>query len=132
MLALIRTLGPVVALVIGLAGGGTIIGAGAYLYNIVIDNPRVAKEAHDAAIAEMTIKLQRAVEAARAAAIAQQQAVMRDALAAYQALLAAHDQEAADKQDQLEQEISDHEKQDAADGRSCPLDDADLDWLRKQ
>lgn len=130
MLALIRTLGPVVALVIGLAGGGTIIGGLAYVYNVLIDNPGIAREATARANDACTIRTQEAAHKAEIAERARQEAVTRDAVKAYQDAIAARDRLASQLQDQLEQGIADNEKRLMDEGRSCTLDDADVQWLK--
>jgi hypothetical protein len=130
MLAVIRTLGPVVALVLGLAGGGTLIGAAAYFYNVLIDNPQVAKAATDRANDACTIRVQAAAHDAEAAERARQQVVTADALRAYQEAVDARQKLTEAMQDQLQQQEIDYEKKLSDQGRSCTLDDNDLEFLR--
>lgn len=130
ILTLVRTLGPVAALLIGLAGGGTLIGGLGALWNVAIDNPQVAREAAARAEDACTIRTMDAANRAREAEQGRQQSVVADALAAYRAALSAREAQASQIQDQMEASIADYEARLSAEGRSCPLDDADLDWLR--
>jgi hypothetical protein len=130
MFTLIRTLGPIAAMLLGLGGGSLLIGGLGVAYNIFIDNPHVVAITKATAEAECRIRVLEAADAAEKAERERQQAASEAAITAY--LKAAEERQRAQEalQDQLEQEIADYEAQLAADGRQCLTDDADVVWLR--
>lgn len=130
MLALIRTLGPVAAMLIGIAGGSALIGGGAWLWNEWIDNPHVRDLVRVEERAACTIRTMAAADAAEAAERTLQEQAGRAALDAYQRAAEARERLQIEVQDKLEQEIADNEALLAAQGRSCLLDPADVRWLR--
>lgn len=130
MLALIRTLGPVVALVIGMIGGGTMIGGLGAAYNIWIDNPQVAREATNRANDACTIRTMDAANRAQAAERSRQEAAAHAAEDAYQAAIEARQKLVEATQDALAQQEADYQQQIDAQGRQCTLDDGDLKFLR--
>lgn len=130
MLALIRTLGPIAAMLIGLAGGSTVLGAAAWLWNDFVDNPHVRELVRVEERAACQLRTLEAANAAEAAERARQQAIGRDALAAYRDAAAAHAALAQQAQDQLEAEIAKNEQDLVAQGRSCLLNDDDVVRLR--
>lgn len=132
MLALIRTLGPVVAMIIGVVGGGAVIGGLGTLYNIYIDNPQVERLATARANDACTIRTMAAANEARIETEARVRAATDAALKAYQAAVDEKQALQEQIQDQLAQENADYEKQLEAENRSCPLSSGDLDFLRKQ
>lgn len=131
MLGLIRTLGPVVALFIGLAGGSGLTGAMAWAFNEWIDNPHVrelaAQKERDAA----AIRVMDAARRAEAAERARQQAVLEDAIAGYQAALDASDAARRTIETAREQERAEYEQRLRDAGLSDLVTDDDFDWLRR-
>lgn len=96
-------------------------------YNHFIGHPRVANEARlgyvvlsEKAAIEAKLKLE---EKRRKAA--------EEISSRHQALLKIANAEAEAEQARLEQENADYEARLEAAGRSCRLDDADIEWLRK-
>jgi uncharacterized protein YlxW (UPF0749 family) len=68
---------------------------------------------------------------AKLAETERQLAAGRKALSQYAELLAAEQEKNRAADAQLEQEIADHEKEQAAKGRSCSISDDDRRWLLK-
>ena len=132
MLALIRTLGPVAALLIGIAGSGALSGAAFWAWNAFIDNPQLVSVTKATAEAQCKIRVLEAAKAAEAAERARQDAASEAAIKAYLAAAEARQKAEDAAREQLEQEIADYEKRLADEGRSCALDDADIGWLRGQ
>lgn len=130
ILAFLGRLAPQAVLLIGLAGGGTIIGGLGWAYNVLIDNPQVAREATARANDACTIRTMDAANKARDAERARQQAIMADALRAYQQAVEARQQQLDATQDQMAQQEADYEQQLEGQGRYCTLDDGDLKFLR--
>jgi hypothetical protein len=130
MFALIRTIGPIAAMLLGLGGGSLLIGGLGVVYNVFIDNPHVVAIAKATAEAECRIRVLEAADAAEKAERDRQSKASEAAIKAF--LEAADERQLAQEalQDQLEQEISDYEKQLTAEGRQCLTDGADVDWLR--
>jgi hypothetical protein len=71
-----------------------------------------------------------AAHKAEAAERARQQAIAADALRAYQEAVDARQRLTEAMQDQIAQQEIDYEKKLADQGRSCTLDDCDLEFLR--
>lgn len=130
MLALIRTLGPVVAMVIGLGGGTAVSGAAFWAWNTFIENPRIVAVERATAELQCQVRTAAAAKAAEDAERARQDAASEAAIKAF--LEAADERQRAqdELQQKMEQEIADYEQQLATDGRACLLDDADLGFLR--
>jgi hypothetical protein len=132
MLALIRTLGPVAALLLGFLGGGGIIGAAGWAWNVMVDNPEIVRVTRAADQAQCTIDTQKAAMAATEAERVRQEKVAEQALDAYRAAADAAEQARQATADQLDKEIADHEQDMAQQGRGCTLTDDDFKWLRDQ
>ena len=130
MLALIRTLGPVAAMVIGLAGGSTIIGAGAWLFNEFIDNPHVRELVRVEERAACTIRTMEAANAAEDRERARQDAAGKIAIDAYRKAAELRERLQAAVQQTLEEEIANNEKLLVEQGRSCLATGDDVRWLR--
>jgi biopolymer transport protein ExbB/TolQ len=130
MLALIRTLGPVVAMVIGLGGGSILSGAAFWAWNTFVENPQIVAVERATAELQCQVRTLEAAKAAEAAERARQDAASEAAIKAY--LEAADERQRAqdELQQKMEQEIADYEQQLASNGRACLLDDADLGFLR--
>lgn len=130
MLGLIRMIGPVAALVLGVSGGGALSWAGFWAWNNFVDNPRLVAVTKATAELECRIRVQEAADAAEKAERDRQEKASEAAIRAF--LEAADERQRAQEalQEQLEQEISDYEKQLAAEGRQCLTDGADVEWLR--
>lgn len=132
MLAFLGRLAPTLVLVLGLAGGGVLTGGAGWLYTTLIHDPQLVRETKRAADDACTIRTMDAANKATAAERDRQQAAAQAAEDAYQAAIDARARLEQAVQDQHEQEIADYEKQLTAQGRSCTLDDGDLEFLRGQ
>jgi threonine dehydratase len=137
--AFIKSLSSIVTLVIGLAGGGTLIGGLSWAYNVFVDNPKIiaveeakAKAAVQIALDAAAIRVMDAANRAEQAERARQKGILDAAYAAFKKVTDLQDQMIATTQDQYDKEIADHEKDLKDAGRSSPLTDADFDWLRNQ
>jgi hypothetical protein len=129
MLALIRTLGPVIALLTGMGGGGLLVGGLGAAYNIFIDNPHVRELERVRQEDACTIRTQAAAAVAEKAERLRQQAAGNAALEAYRDAVEARERMRIEVVDQLEREIAENEARLAEQGRSCLTDDADVRWL---
>lgn len=110
---------------------GLVTGAGAALalflaWNTLFDNPSVAKAAREGfvVLAEKTALEARLAEERRRADAA------RKAVSGFAERLAESRTAQAAAEEKLEQEIAAHEQALRDAGRSCPLDQSDIDWLR--
>lgn len=116
-------------------GGGAVAGgaAGWFGRDLVAKNieiPLIVKTTTERERDACTIRTMDAAGRAEAAERERQRQI-REALAAdADRLWAQRDAEQSLRNDQLEQEIADHEAETLAAGRSCPLDDATARWLR--
>ena len=96
-------------------------------YNNLIDNPRVAAEARKDYVAQVqydTLKFQ--LDAER-----RNRALAEKATRDFADKLAIERNIQAELEWHYEQEIANYETRLEATGRSCRLDDADIEWLRK-
>lgn len=132
MLALLRALGPVTVLLLGFASGGALLGGVGWLYNVLIDNPQVAREAATRASDACAIRVADAALRAEAAEHQRQLQISADALAAWRAAADAQEQRRRIVESQLDQERTEHEVELRDAGRSCVLGDGDYEWLRRQ
>ncbi len=130
LVALLRTLGPIAAVLIGLGGGGALSGAAFWAWNTLIDNPQLIAITKATADAECRIRVLEAADAAEKAERARQDAASQAAIEAYLDEAAEREKLAADERDRLEQEIADYEQQLAAGRRQCLTDHADVQFLR--
>jgi hypothetical protein len=131
MLALIRTIGPVAAMLIGIAGGSTLVGAGAWAFNEWIDNPHVHALATQKERDAATIRVMDAANRAEVAERARQRAVLDTAVAAYEAALDAGDVARRAAETARDQERADYEQKLRDAGLSDLVTDGDFDWLRR-
>ena len=113
------------------AGFGLVAGAAAALalflaWNTLFDNPRVARAAREGfvVLAEKTALEARLAEERRRADAA------RNAVSGFAERLAESRTAQAAAEEKLEQDIAAHEQALRDAGRSCPLDQSDIDWLR--
>jgi hypothetical protein len=132
MIALIRTLGPVAAMLVGLAGGTGLVGAVAWLFNEFVDNPHVRELVRVEERAACTIRTQEAADAAEKAERQRQILAGAAALKTYRDQAEARDRLEAEVRDQLESEIAENEQRLAAAGRSCRVDRDDVEWLQPE
>lgn len=132
MLGLIRTLGPVAAMLVGLAGGTGLVGAAAWAFNEWIDNPHVrelaAQKERDACIIRTMDAANRAEDAERD----RQLAVIEDTINAYEAALDLGDVARRAAETARDQERADYEQKLRDAGLGDVLTDSDFEWLRRQ
>lgn len=124
--ALVRWLSPYLVPV-AFAAGIAVGTGGAALWDRWIDDPAVARRARETCVADV----ERVAAEARAAELARQNAALRAARDGYRLALVEADRRNAETAQRLETEIASHETELAAAGRSCLLDGADVEWLRK-
>lgn len=112
---------------IGALVGASLVWVGFSLYDSNIAYPRIAKEARDGYVllAEKTSLEAQLAEERRMRTAAELARV------GYARLLADTQIRQAEEQARTEQEISSYELALEELGRSCLLDDADIEWLRK-
>ncbi len=131
MLTLIRTLGPVAAMLIGLVGGGGLIGAAGWAFNEWVDNPHVRELAVQKERDVCVIRTMDAANRAEAAERERQRVVLADAIAAYRAALDAGDAARRAAETARDQERADYEQKLRDAGLSDVLTDGDFEWLRR-
>lgn len=127
MLALIRAAPVLASLVVGLASL-----SGAWLWNELVDNPHLRELVRVEERAACTIRTQEAAAAAQAAERQRQTQVNAAVLRGYRERAEARERLRAEVQDNLEREIAENEARLAAAGRSCLVDQSDLEWLQRQ
>jgi hypothetical protein len=132
MLASLRTAAGIAVLILGLFAGGTLSGAGFWLWNQFVENPRIIAVERAAQEAICTLKTQDAARQAERIERDRQQAASALALSNYQSQYEARERLRQSVIEQLEQEISDYEHKLSASGRSCPLTADDVEWLRRK
>lgn len=132
MLNLIRTLGPVAALLIGLAGGTGVAGIAAWAFNAWVDNPHVRELATQKERDACVIRTMVAADRAEAAERARQRAVLEDAINAYEAAIDAGNAARLEAEAARDQERADYEQKLRDAGLSDVVTDADFEWLRRQ
>lgn len=132
MLSLLRSLGPVAAMLLGLAGGTGMAGAAAWAFNEWIDNPHVrelaAQKERDACIVRTMDAANRAEQAERA----RQRAVIADAITAYEAAIDASDVARRAIEAARDQERADYEQKLRDAGLSDVVTGDDFEWLRRR
>lgn len=130
MLALIRTLGPVVAMVIGLGGGTAVSGAAFWAWNTFIENPRIVAVERATAELQCQVRTAAAAKAAEDAERARQDAASEAAIKAF--LEAAQERQRLEEaeRDEMEAAIAEYELQLASGGRQCLTDEADVQFLK--
>lgn len=106
---------------------GLVVAAGMFAWDVLIDDPAVAREARRGYVERAELRAEKAmrIEAER------QLAAAAEARDRYRLALAAADARNAAIAERIEREIADHEAQLEAAGRSCRLDPADIEWLRQ-
>lgn len=132
MLALIRTLGPVAAMLVGLAGGTGLAGAAAWTFNEWIDNPHVRALATQKERDACVIRTMDAANRAEAAERTRQRAVLADAINAYEAAIDAGNAARRAAETARDQERADYEQKLREDGLSDVVTGSDFEWLRRQ
>lgn len=130
MLPLIRTLGPVAALLIGLAGGTGIVGAGAWAFNELFDNPHVRELAIQKERDACVIRTMDAANRAENQERARQRVVLNDAINAYEAAIDAGEAARRATEAARDQERADYEQKLRDAGLSDVVTDSDFKWLR--
>jgi hypothetical protein len=130
MFALIRTIGPIAAMLLGLGGGSLLIGGLGVAYNVFIDNPHVVAITKATAEAECRIRVLEAADAAEKAERDRQEAASEAAIKAYLEAAAERQRLQDALMDQQEQEIADNEVRLAEMGRTCVIDEADVQFFR--
>lgn len=130
VLALLLSLSP--GLLAGVAGlGGASAGAlGVHLLHQFVIDPNIRKEERRAAEDACTIRTMDAANRAEAAERERQKAVADRALKLYQDEVAKREALRANELEAMEDEIASYEQILAGEGRSCPLSQSDVDWLR--
>lgn len=132
MLSLIRTLGPVAALLIGLAGGTGVVGVGAWAFNELIDNPHVRELAIQKERDACVIRTMDAANRAENRERARQHAVLNDAINAYEAAIDAGEAARRATEAARDQERADYEQKLRDAGLSDVVTDNDFKWLRNK
>lgn len=132
MLALIRTLGPVAALLVGLACGTGVAGAAAWAFNAWIDNPHVRELAVQKERDACQFRTLDAANRAEAAERQRQRAVLEEAIKAYEAAIDAGIAARLATEAARDQERADYEQKLRDAGLSDVVTDADFEWLRRQ
>ncbi len=107
-----------------------VVVAGLLAYNEFIENPHIRELQKVEDELACTVRTASAAEGARAAEAARQRKANDNAQEAWRAALAERDRLHQMAQDKLEQEIAINEEALAAAGRSCGLDQSDIDWVR--
>jgi hypothetical protein len=130
MFALIRTIGPIAAMLLGLGGGSLLIGGLGVAYNVFIDNPHVVAITKATAAAECRIRVLEAADAAEKAERDRQEAASEAAIKAYLEAAAERQRLQDALMDQQEKEIADNEARLAEMGRTCVIDEADVQFFR--
>lgn len=97
------------------------------LYDRTIDDPAVARAARSEYVARAELEAAKA----RLAEVERQRDIGAQALEEYRRRLAAYEQVEAAEDARHELEIAENEKRLQAAGRSCVLDDADIEFLRR-
>jgi hypothetical protein len=120
LLTILKVIGPAGAVLLGLLA-----------YNVLIDNPQVAREAALKERHHLTVKFMREAEEAAADERARQRQVIDDTVAAYEAALEAGEQARRAASEQQDQERADYEQKLRDAGRSDVVTDDDFDWLRR-
>ncbi len=96
-----------------------------------LDKASSVRRAVDRATAELVAGGEIAALQARLAQEAQLRRAAETAIGGYTRALAEIERREAVEQERREQEIADYERKLVEVGRSCLLDDADVDWLRR-
>lgn len=131
MLALIRALGPVAALLIGMVGGGGIITAVGVAYNTYIDNPHVIALASQKERDACAIRTMDAANRAETAERERQRRVNSDVLTIFRRAAELEEEMRRIAEDELDKEIIRHEAELSDARRICTITDGDFEWLRK-
>lgn len=129
MIRLLANLSPVLVLLVGAVPA---FAAGWFAHGVKfdwVDRPAITREAAAAADSACAIRTMDAANRAEQAARARHSAANAEAMRMYREALDASQRTALAAESQLEKEISDHETELGAAGRSCVLTDADIDWL---
>lgn len=128
VIALVKALGPVAAMIVGIIGGTSLTGAAAWAWNLFVDNPAVERRAADSCTIRVMDAANRGEQAER-----QRQAAVREAtISAYETALAT--EEAARRMVEAQRNIerADYERKLREAGRSDVITDDDFDWLRRE
>jgi hypothetical protein len=102
--------------------------AAAATYDRVFDDPGVARQARTGFV----IEAERDALAARLGEEHRQRLAAEEAADWLRVWLAGAEAQAANDAERFEREADEYEKKLAAAGRSCFLDDADIEWLRNK
>jgi hypothetical protein len=94
------------------------------------DRPAIIREATATADAACAIRTMDAANRAEQAERARQSRANAEALRIYREALDASERAATETQTRIEQEIAAYEHELVAEGRSCPVTQRDLDWVR--
>lgn len=135
MIALLKALPAVLVLLVGLAGGSAVTGALSWAWLAAVHDPAIRREA----TVTLTAAVQRATDAAIAAEQARQFRANEAATQQYLKQKALDDAAQQAKDDTLEKEIADYEREksaaaaaapaNATAGGDCHLTQRDLDFL---
>lgn len=128
MFGLLARLAPIAVMLLGLGSGTVLSSAGWWLWNSLVDNPHLVEVEG----LKCTIRTQEAADAAEKAERDRKDAAAEVALQAYLAVKAEDDAARDKEMEDLENDLKRYEGVLADEGRSCPLDQSDLDWLRHQ
>lgn len=120
-LAILKVVGPAGAVLVALLA-----------YNVLVDNPQVAREATLKERQALTARFMRDVEQAVTAERERQQGVMADAVRSYETALKAEAAARQKAEGQWERERSDYEQKLREAGRSFVVTDDDFEWLRRK
>lgn len=116
--------GGIRGIIVAAATACAVLGA-AHVYNTVIDNPAVVREAR----AGFVLQAERDALVARLAEVERQRVAAERARADLQGWIEQIERDAEARTEQLEKEIDEYEQKLAEDGRACYLNRADIEWL---
>lgn len=119
-----------VAFAVGFAAAGALAGVGGWAYDAWVDDPAVEREATAKADAACAIRTMDAANRAESATRALLQSQYDEAFRMFREAIDSSQQAAADAQTRLQEEIVAYETELATEGRSCPVTQRDLDWVR--
>lgn len=120
----------VAAALVSAAVAGTAGWVGRGLIFDHFERPAIVEAATDKANDAATIRMMDAANRAEAAERAKQQRISAEAMRIYREALTNSERAALEAQTRMEQEIAAYEHELALEGRSCPVTQRDLDWVR--
>jgi hypothetical protein len=132
MIRWLASISPVALLLVGIIPAATV---GWFAHGVkfsLLDRPAIIREATAAADSACAVRTMEAASRAEQAERARQTRVNAETTRIYQEALDASQRAAAAAESQFELEVQAYEHQLAAEGRSCVVTDADIDWLHQR